>query len=460
MIALYPRVSTQEQALHGNSINEQIERMQSYCKAMNWNNYTIYNDAGFSGASMERPALQRLIDDVKAGKIEKVLVYKLDRLSRSQKDTLYLIEDVFLANNCNFVSMTENFDTSTPLGRAMIGILAVFAQLEREQIKERMAMGKIARAKKGLSNCGANPPIGYDYKDGNLYVNDYEAMLVKKVFDEFLRGKTPYSIAKDLNNAGLTHKYGPWKMTTIRQILKNKTYLGLVKLRDKTFNGVHSPIIDKKTFEDAQMLLEKNTFNFKQNNTHIGMSSSYLGGLIYCQKCGCKYYRKKNTKPNKEYYYYYNQNHKCKNKIWKIDELDTLIFEEIKKLSLESLHQKPGGNDKSKSQIAIINKKITEIDNQINKLMDLYTLNTIPIEVIQSKVVDLNTQKTNLENELQKQVKQEKNKISFENAIEKIQSFNDVLKRGNYEETRIVIESLIDKITLDGDNVTIYWAFE
>ena len=191
---------------------------------MGWNNYVIYNDAGFSGANTNRPALQNLIEDVKAGKIEKVIVYKLDRLSRSQLDTLYLIEKVFLANSCDFVSISENFDTATPFGRAMIGILAVFAQLEREQIKERMAMGKTARAKKGLTNCGANPPIGYDYTDGKLYVNDYEAMLIKKVFGEFLSGKTPYSIAKDLNSAGLTHKYGLWKITTIRQILKNKTY--------------------------------------------------------------------------------------------------------------------------------------------------------------------------------------------------------------------------------------------
>ena len=138
MIAIYVRVSTSEQAKSGYSVGEQVDRLKSYCKALGYKNPKVYNDAGFSGAKIDRPALSLLINDVKAKKIEKVLVYKLDRLSRSQKDTLMLIEDIFLKNGCDFVSISENFDTSTPLGRAMIGILAVFAQLEREQIKERI----------------------------------------------------------------------------------------------------------------------------------------------------------------------------------------------------------------------------------------------------------------------------------------------------------------------------------
>ena len=149
MIAIYVRVSTAEQKMHGYSVGEQIDRLTNFSKALGYDKPQIYNDAGYSGATLDRPALSVLINDVKARKVEKVLVYKLDRLSRSQKDTLMLIEDIFLQNGCDFVSISENFDTSTPLGRAMIGILAVFAQLEREQIKERMSMGREARAKQG-----------------------------------------------------------------------------------------------------------------------------------------------------------------------------------------------------------------------------------------------------------------------------------------------------------------------
>ena len=146
-VAIYVRVSTTSQVDEGYSIDEQKAKLTSYCEIKDWNIYDIYTDGGFSGSNTERPALEQLIRDAKRKLFDTVLVYKLDRLSRSQKDTLYLIEDVFLENDIEFVSLLENFDTSTPFGKAMIGLLSVFAQLEREQIKERMQLGKLGRAK-------------------------------------------------------------------------------------------------------------------------------------------------------------------------------------------------------------------------------------------------------------------------------------------------------------------------
>ena len=150
-VAIYVRVSTTSQVDEGYSIDEQKAKLTSYCDIKDWNIYEIYTDGGFSGSNTERPALEQLIRDAKGKLFDTVLVYKLDRLSRSQKDTLYLIEDVFLENDIEFVSLLENFDTSTPFGKAMIGLLSVFAQLEREQIKERMQLGKLGRAKSGKS---------------------------------------------------------------------------------------------------------------------------------------------------------------------------------------------------------------------------------------------------------------------------------------------------------------------
>ena len=144
-IDLYVRVSTQEQAKEGYSIGEQLDRLRKYCEAKDWIIYREHTDPGYSGGSTDRPGLKALIKDVQSKRVDKIVVYKLDRLSRSQKDTLWLIEDVFLTNNVDFVSMTENFDTGTPFGRAMIGILSVFAQLEREQIKERTSLGRADR---------------------------------------------------------------------------------------------------------------------------------------------------------------------------------------------------------------------------------------------------------------------------------------------------------------------------
>lgn len=148
-VAIYVRVSTTSQLEEGYSIDEQKAKLTSYCDIKDWNIYEIYTDGGFSGSNTERPALEQLIRDAERKKFDTVLVYKLDRLSRSQKDTLFLIEDVFIKNGIEFLSLQENFDTSTPFGKAMIGLLSVFAQLEREQIKERMQLGKLGRAKAG-----------------------------------------------------------------------------------------------------------------------------------------------------------------------------------------------------------------------------------------------------------------------------------------------------------------------
>ena len=176
----YVRVSTENQ-LENYSIDEQTSRMKAYCSAMNFNLIKIYTDGGYSGGNTDRPALKQMLYDLRSSQIDAVLVYKLDRLSRSQKDTLTLIEDCFLANGIDFISINENFDTSTPFGRAMIGILSVFAQLEKDQITERFTMGRIGRCKAGYFHGGGNPPYGYSYVNGSLLINYDEAENVKKI---------------------------------------------------------------------------------------------------------------------------------------------------------------------------------------------------------------------------------------------------------------------------------------
>lgn len=168
--ACYVRVSTENQR-ENYSIDEQIARLQGFCRAKDLTIMKIYNDAGYSGGHLQRPALQQMLrhlDD-----FDVVVVYKLDRLSRSQKDTLLLIEDHFLSRGIDFISVCENFDTSSPLGRAMIGILSVFAQLEKEQITERFTMGRIGRAKNGYYHGGPVAPTGYDYVFGRYYLHRF-----------------------------------------------------------------------------------------------------------------------------------------------------------------------------------------------------------------------------------------------------------------------------------------------
>lgn len=162
--ALYIRVSTDRQAEEGYSIEVQKERLTAFTKTFDGTvSFDTYIDDGYSGASLARPAMERLIEDAERRRITHVCVYKLDRLSRSQKDTLHLIEDVFLPNDVAFISVQESFNTATAFGRAVVGILSVFAQLERENIYERTRSGMQKRVEAGLWPGGGGTPFGYDY---------------------------------------------------------------------------------------------------------------------------------------------------------------------------------------------------------------------------------------------------------------------------------------------------------
>ena len=195
--ALYIRVSTDAQFEEGYSVDAQKEKLEQYCKLKDITDYEFYVDGGWSGSNIERPEMKRMITDIKNREISAVIVYKLDRLSRSQKDTVFLLEDIFNPNECNFISLNENFDTTTPYGKAMIGILSVFAQLERENIRERTRMGMYERVKSGLWMGGGRIPFGYDYdKNKNVLVPNSHAEDVKKIYDLYLQGYSTTQLAQ------------------------------------------------------------------------------------------------------------------------------------------------------------------------------------------------------------------------------------------------------------------------
>lgn len=475
MIACYARVSTAEQAENGHSIDEQTERMQSYCDALGWSPVKIYTDAGFSGGNTERPALQNLIRDVKNGKVERVVVYKLDRLSRSQLDTLYLIEKVFLVNSCDFVSMSENFDTGSPFGRAMIGILAVFAQLEREQIKERMKMGKVARAKLGKFHGSAQIPIGYDYVDGELVTNEFEKAQVVDIFNWYLEGVSPPMIADRLNAAGRLQKNGRWLPYTVRKILERKTYLGFLFYDGKWYEGTHEAFITPELFEKVQCLKERKCEEHKKHNRRSGMANSFLGGFVYCANCGAKYIRctsygdlksgervkylsyrcGQKSKKNK----YYDNGIACKNRNWKMSELDALVFGEIKKLALDADALSKYEPKQSGDALRAVLSEIEKLTAQIDRLLDLYTVGDMPLDAVQKKINGLNSQREKLEQEAERLRASDSEKLSKADVLPLVQSFGDVLESGTLDEVRTVIGGLIDRIVIDGENVDIYWRF-
>lgn len=474
-VIIYVRVSTQEQAREGYSIAEQLERLNKYCDAMDWTIVETFVDPGYSGGSLDRPALKEMIKYIKAEKIDKVVVYKLDRLSRSQKDTLYLIEDVFLNNNTDFVSMNENFDTSTPFGRAMIGILAVFAQLEREQIKERMTMGKEARAKQGYySGSSEFSPIGYEYINGELIPHEYEKMLVNEIFEMFLNGTPIKTIGDTLNDKGYIHRHGEWNNYTIARLLKNRHYIGEVRYADNWYPGRHEPILDEAIFEKAQVLLKYREDNRKSDNKH----TTYLGGFIWCKKCGARYHPQYwytwNSDTKQRIYCCYSRSKKmkkmivdpnCKNKNYKAHELEKIVFDEIRKLALDPAYLDEVKNsfvpeDDPNDTVRLLKHEISELSDQISSYMDLYAIKRLTLSEVDKKIEPLAERRAKLEEELDRLTEDhEENNLSDSEVIRLVNSFGDLLDNGTLEDVRFVISTLIKKIEIDDDDITIHWNF-
>lgn len=242
---VYTRVSTQEQANEGYSIEEQERMCKAYIESKGWEYVGTYSDPGISGRTMNRTGLQKMLTAIKNNKVEAVVIYKLDRLSRKQKDTMTIIEDVFLKNNIVLASLNETLDTSTPWGRAMIGILSSFNQMESENIQMRTMMGREAKVRSG-GYAGGKPPIGYRAENGTLVIVPEEAEIVKLVFKMRKEGKTLKQIANDLNEMGYKTKKGlGFHHSAIQNILNNEdTYKGHYKYGEESVELQHEPIIE------------------------------------------------------------------------------------------------------------------------------------------------------------------------------------------------------------------------
>ena len=242
---VYTRVSTDAQG-EGEKVSlPEQERMGKACiESKGWQYIRTYEDNGYTGRNKNRPALQKMIADIKNKEIDAVIIYKLDRLSRKQRDTLDIIEDVLLENNVDLVSLNETLDTSTPFGRAIIGVLSSFNQLESENIAMRTAMGRYATAREG-GYAGGKPPLGYKAVNGQLVVVPEEAEIVRLVFDLRAKGKTLIGITDELNKRGYRSKKGnEFKHSAIQTILKNEdTYRGNYRYGKESSEGTHEAIL-------------------------------------------------------------------------------------------------------------------------------------------------------------------------------------------------------------------------
>lgn len=459
MVCGYVRVSTDTQ-LDNYSIDEQSDRIRAYCAAKGWTLLNIYTDGGFSGGNTNRPALQQMLHDVRENQIDAVVVYKLDRLSRSQKDTLTLIEDELLAHKTDFISINENFDTSTPFGRAMIGMLSVFAQLEKDQITERFMMGRIGRGKAGSFHGGGNPPTGYDYIDGRLIVNEYEATQVREAFQSFLDGKSINAIQRNLSG----HYTTKWTATKVRNVLKNSIYIGHVKFYGQEYQGTHEPLISQETFQMTQRLLTSfERESAKSTSQKTPFRAGYLlSGLVYCGLCGARY------SANHGYYKCYSRakssqkfivDPDCRNDNWKIENLDAVIVSQIDMLlssqtALQDALSASEQEKKVKIDKAKLNRRCIEIDMEIEKLIELYQVSQIPMQIITSHVNQLSAEKATLESQLNAPDEVPATELFFQAAENYRNGFGTA---ESIDKKRSLIAALIERITIVHQSVNIHW---
>ncbi len=298
--AIYTRVSTSMQAeLEYSSCDAQKDRILSFIKSQEDHEFIKeYSDPGFSGGSLDRPAMQELLRDIKEKKVDVVLTYKIDRLTRSSKDFYALIE-YFEKYGVAYVSVTERFDTSSPSGRLLRNIMLTFAQFEREMSSERVKDKLEQKAKKGLWN-GSVPPLGYKKIDKKLVVDKRKAKLVKELFEKFVETGhfnqvMDYARKRDIRSPRNKSLFIP---RTLYHLLRNPIYIGKVQWHDKFFDGVHEPIISKELFLEAQSLTIEKIRKKRVYKEYL------LSRLVKCSDCGSSMTNSFTNKKKRRYYYY------------------------------------------------------------------------------------------------------------------------------------------------------------
>lgn len=291
--AIYTRKSTEEGLDQDfNSLDAQREAAEHHIRAQAHEGWVLspqrYDDGGFSGGSIERPAVKKLINDIEAGLIDVVVVYKIDRLSRSMADFMKLME-LFDRQKVSFVSVTQHFNTDTSMGRLTLNILQSFAQFEREMTAERIRDKFAASKRKGMW-MGGVPPLGYDVRKRKLEINPQEAEIVQYIFHRYIEMGSTTILIKELEEKGYTtkswvsskgrhHKGNPINKSTIYKILCNQVYIGKILHKGTVYEGEHDGIISKETFEKARAISESR----KPNASPLRCTAAnyLLRGLVF-----------------------------------------------------------------------------------------------------------------------------------------------------------------------------------
>lgn len=456
--AIYVRVSTEEQAREGYSLAAQEERLKAYALSQDWEVIKIYREDGKSAKDLDRPKLQSMLTDIKSGMIDVVLVYRLDRLTRSVLD-LYKLLEQFEKYDVKFKSATEIYDTTTATGRLFITLVAALAQWERENLGERVKMGMLKKAAEGEWSGGV-APYGYKYVNGRFEVVENEAKLVKRMF-KLARNKGMDSIARKLNKEGYrTRRGAEFAGYTVHYIVRNPFYIGKMRFNNERFmvrqpldeqqlfdSDLIEPIIDEKEFWELQEILDRR----KENKGRGKTGGYYLTSILKCGKCGgpmtgtmysngVKYYRcQRKTK-----------GHPCKMPIVKEDYIiDDLLrnFDRYVQgwVEVSSVKEKEG-DDKIKD----IQAELAIIEKQMEKYKIMFVNDLIDIEELNGKIIQLRNREKELKEELNKDKTNDRVWTS-EELEGLIESFPILWNEMEDEERKLLMASIFDEIIIDAD---------
>jgi resolvase, N-terminal domain protein len=417
----------------------------SYAKSKDYTEFEYYIDGGYSGKDLNRPAIQKLIEDCKNHRIDAVFVFKLDRISRSQRDTLYLIEEVFNKYDVSFISMRENFDTSTPFGKAMIGVLSVFAQLERETILERTRIGLKKRAEAGLWRGGGKIPFPYRYdrNTGILIPISGQVELLHKMISLYISGKSFNAIGAIV---GMDESLVETRILSI-------TNTGKVPYRDEIYEGKHEAVVSDELYEEI--------LRVNKVRSHEKYERHYLlSGKVYCGHCGAKYryqkwgkrlimycYSQQKSKPR------YIKDPDCNNKRWDTFEIEDAVLEELFKMNLDLNLFKKTFNITTVNIKKEYKQRLEEIKKQINNLLNNIA-SGIAVEETNNKIKELGKEKEIIEEKLIESDQKEKdNKAS----LKMIKNLKVIWFDMDFDEQRRIIEHLIDKVVVNDNEINIYY---
>lgn len=487
---LYLRVSTDRQAaVNEGSLDTQKERITHYINSKEdkatWKIHKIYREEGFSGKNMERPEFQRMMEDIKNNEINVVLVTKLDRITRSLMD-FYNMNEVFNKHKVDFISLGDNFDTSTSTGRAILKITLVFAELEREQTSERTSATMEHKASSGLW-CGGHPPLGYDFvptEKGKLVVNLNEAKLVKLIFETYAKEASYMTTANIINKKGFRSKTyitkdgtkrggGKFTNTSIQTILNNVVYRGKIGYKKNVYDGRHEAIINEQLFNQAHNVIGRNT-DRKRSIKVSGKYNYLLSGLLECGKCGNAMTTTHCLKKEGVRYFYYkcsSKNHNGKNacgvKSISAPVLDNFVVSQIKGLyknkkllkDMDRLSKNETKNEliqleKQKFSLLAVQKKVKA---QMDKIVE--TLGNTGIDIVKDKLFDLDTQNKEVERELnnvQDKIDDVRNRvIDMETVKSSLAVFKAVFDELDDSNKREVMQLLIKNVVFTEDMVVI-----